>query len=631
MLTKILKALIKIMLIALLPVFITILGLPFLAPFMALVIERQQIAYSPISLESLPSLINPLFYFDYAFSLYESNHVATIASVFAVSVCMIALAIMSYRFQHPDRDVKNGVLGKQRVLKNKAEIISSTSTWNGKSKPPYGVVLGHVNHKAVVFPCIHAAICAPSGAGKTRSSVYPTLDVLSYKSENNFVITDPSMEIYITSNKALLKRGYKIILLDLENPLNGKRFNPLQAVTNAYLSGNEAEAESRAREIGAILFPEKGGDNDIFINAAAGAFSAVAFLIATSPTIEAKDKHIWSVAKTLLAGTTNGSGDLKDWIRSYGLNNPACTMAATFLASEGKLENSILSSLIDGLQPYTSKNIRWLTSVSDMDFQELLSTPTALFIHTLEPLSPTNRIAALFFSQHWSEVQKLGKRRNLRPCWIIGDEWHSVPKFSLVHAIENARKYGLHYIMYTQSFSGYDQYKTTKEDGKDAILSNCDIKALYKAGSILDAQYFEKLGGNKTVRTHSSNTSHGSAGSSNQSQSYAEHVAPVWAAGDVLARNPQIDGVLVFQSANNKTLSRKYEIPIKDVTKTFTKKHFETVGTPDFERKVIDSELSQLEKEAACKSLEVTAWVPDFTKTNRSERLIEEDELRVWD
>lgn len=534
----------------------------------------------------------------------------------------------------PKREVKGGVLGKQSSIKAANEIAAKCPMWNGKSEPPDGVVLGFVRGKAAVFECVHCAVCAPSGSKKTRGSVYPTVDALSFSGKNNLLITDPSLEIYCMAGKCLADRGYEVFLLDLENPRQGARYNPLKLIADLSEAGKGEFAEDRAREVGSILFPEKGNENDIFVNAAGGVFAACAFAVATLPEVPDGQRHIWSVVKTIMAGTLDGAAALKDWIRRFGSESPIAAMAATFLASEGKLESSILASLHDGLQPFTSQNMRWLTSASDLDIDKMMAGRSAVFVHTLGPGAPANRIASLFLAQHWAETQRLGKRRGLRSCWVVGDEFHSLPKFDLPHALEQARKYGLHYAMYTQSFSGYDQYKTQKEDGKDAILANCDVKALYKAGSDLDARYFETLGGFKTIRTRNTGEQRQGVGRSGSSEGFSEQKVPLWPQGDILERSPEKDGVLVIQSAIGAREAGKFEIPVVDASRTFVSSHFETLGTPDFERKAIAETLDGLETKAAGIAIDVAGWQPDF-EASKSEKTkaaeIDGDEFAAWD
>lgn len=591
---------------------------------------RMDLAHALLAIESGPS--NWLAFARLIAS--TGDGIASMLIWFAVVSATMCLFILYEIAKLPKREVKNGILGKQSSAKKANEIVSKCFTWDGRSNPPDGVVLGFVKGKATILECVHCAVCAPSGSKKTRGSVYPSIDALSFSRKNNLLVTDPSLEIFCTARNCLAKRGYTVSLLDLDNPRQGSRYNPLKLIADLNKNGQSEFAEDRAREVGSMLFPENGNENDIFVNAAGGVFAACSFAVATLPEVPDDRRHVWSVVKTIMTGTINGAAPLKNWLRGFGPESPMAAMSATFLASEGKLESSILASLHDGLQPFTSKNMRWITSSSDLDIGNLMQEGSAVFLHTLGPGNPSNKIASLFLAQHWAETQRLGKRRNLKPCWVIGDEFHSLPRFNLVHALEQARKYGLHYIMYTQSFSGYDQYKTPKEDGKDAILANCDVKALYKAGSDLDARYFETLGGLKTIRVRNTSEQKQGMGRGGNSEGFSEQKIPLWTQGDILERNPEKDGVLVVQSALGARDAAKLEIPVVDSSKTFVSEHFGTLGTPDYERRVISETINELEARAESIDIEVEGWQPDFedpANGNDKAEKIADDEFAAWD
>ena len=578
-------------------------------------------------------------YLAYSVQLVDTGHGYVLACLVAAYIGIIVAVWTKSKRDNPDRDVFGGVLGKERSVRDPRSLLRACEAWDGKSSPACGVSLGFVRGRALIFECTHAVICAPSGSGKTRRSVYMTADALSFDGENNLLFTDPSMEIYATTVEGLRARGYEVKLLDFENPRQGARYNPLKLIIDLHRAGDDAAAIDRANEVGATLYPTTGGENDIFASAAGGAFAAVAYTVATSPEVPDAMRNLASVADTLVAGTYAGSAPLKDWLRSFGPSSPQVAMAAVFLASEGKMESSILGSIHDGLRPFTVPNMRWMTSASELDVDGMLAGRTATFLHTLGPGSQANRVASLFLAQHWAETQRLGRRRGLRPFWVIGDEWHSLPRFDLVHALEQARKYGLHYVMYLQSFSGLDQYRTQREDGKDAILVNCDVKALYSTRSDLDAQYFEKLGGFKTVRVMNEGEQRRGVSRDGSSRGLSEQKVPVWPAGETLSRNPATDGALVYQAASGPRAAGRYEVPTADAGETFVAEHFGTLGTREFEKVSMNRVFDELEERAAGVSLEVESWTPDFAQAageaaegpESTEDAISADEFAVWD
>ena len=612
----------------------TVATAPLLAPVVFLLATAGKVAtIQPALLNSSGTFLasdDKLGYcLQYAAALMGSGLGSVFAIIFAFYAAMALLLSVWHIQTNPNRELPGGVLGKQKAYWGAFSLRRHCKTWDGESEPPDGVVVGFVGKRAAVFNCHHAAICAPSGSHKTRGSVDETVDALSYTGRNNLIVTDPSLEIYIASRPCLVSRGYSVALLDLVEPRHGQRFNPLKLIADLFESGDRAAAEARAREVGDVLFPDSGGDNAIFAKAAGGAFSAVAYAVATSPDAPDGARNVASIIDTVMAGTVNGSGALKDWLRGFGPASPVVAMAATFLAAEGKFEASVLATLHDGLQPFTSRSMRWLTSASDIDIDTMMRGRSALFIRAGGPGSQANKVASLFLAQHWAETQRLGARRNLRPCTVIGDEFHSLPKFTLVHAMEQARKYGLRYVMYLQSFSGLDQY-ITRENGKDSILANCDLKVLYRAGSDKDAEYFEKLSGFRSVLVENTGETRQGVMRGGSSQGFNEQKAPLWPAGDILERNPATDGALVIQAADGARPAGKFEVPIKDVSRTFTARHFGTIGTPEFELGVINRTLDELDARAASIPIEVEGWHPaEFDETEEDDS--DADEASAWD
>ncbi len=516
-------------------------------------------------------------------------------------------------FNTRDREVKDGILGDQKVLTKKRDILRKNYTWSGEGNPPVdGIAIGSVLGRTVIAPANHAAIIAPSGSGKTRGSVYQTIDALTYEGKNSLIVTDPSCEIYMMMAAGLEERGYPVHLLDFHASRRGSRYNPLAVIIERHRQGDTSSAEARAREIGDILCPETGSESDFFTRAAGGAIAAVCYLVATLDEVPDSKRNLWSVIQTMLKGTQGGTAKLKGFITSGGSESPAYVMASTFLTAEDKVENSILSSLQDALQPFSSADMKYLTSASELSVTEVIEKPCVVFMHTLPKGNQANKIASLFLAQHLSETLRRGDRATLNPVFVVGDEFHAIPRFDLVTAVEQGRKYGLHYYMYVQSLAGFDGYSTRTENGKDAVLANADVKVLYKAGTPSDAAYFEVLGGKRTVQTRNTGTS-SSANSSTSSEGFSEREVMNWPQGEVLARDPVRDGVLVFTNISGEAKRNgKFEIPVPDVTRTPTARNFATFGDRAHEREVMSRIEAELEDKAARRLVVFAAWTPAF-------------------
>lgn len=72
-----------------------------------------------------------------------------------------------------------------------------------------------------------------TGSGKTTTFVNPMIQILAEtKTKPSLFISDPKGELYADHAESLEKRGYEVKVLDLRNPYNSVRWNPLE---RAYL------------------------------------------------------------------------------------------------------------------------------------------------------------------------------------------------------------------------------------------------------------------------------------------------------------------------------------------------------------------------------------------------------------
>lgn len=208
------------------------------------------------------------------------------------------------------------------------------------------------------------------------------------------------------------------------------------------------------------------------------------------------------------------------------------------------------------------------------------------------------------------------KRGSLRPVTVLADEAHVLPRFDLPTAIEQGRKYGYSFYMWLQSLSGLDKYKTAKEDGKDAIISNCNVKVIYRAGSVEDAEFFSKLSGESTILSKTQGSSKGDKTSSS-STGFSEQRQPVWSPGDLIHSDPQTQGIHVIKSLPGKPdRSGCFVVEIKDVRKCSTARHFAPAfGTREYEAKFITGEIEKLEKMGPRITNLPEAWTPNFNSS----------------
>lgn len=536
----------------------------------------------------------------------------------AAAALFVAMATLSMDMlpEPKSRTLKDGKLGRQSEITGSRAIARANIVWDdGDHGAEPAICIGSINGKSVFAEAIHAAAIAPSGSSKTRGSVFQTLDYNTWNGQRNALVMDPSLEVYAQSHRALEERGYRVRVLDPEAVTDS--FNPISSIASLCVTGETARAQERAREVGSILYPTTGGENDWVKDDAAGAFAGVCYAIASDDSIPIENKNLWSCMATILEGTKGGNAQpLKSWLESDGVQKPQAILSASFRASSDRQESSILSTLLAGIQPFATDSMRQLTSVSTFDMDEVIEGKCVIFFRIGGPTDERNKFVSLFLASHWAEVSRRGaKRGSLRPVTVLADEAHVLPRFDLPTAIEQGRKYGYSFYMWLQSLSGLDKYRTEKEDGRDAIISNCNVKMLYRAGSVEDADFFSRLSGESTVLSKTQGASRGDR-SSSLSTGFSEQRQPVWAPGDLIHCDPQTQGIHVIKSLPGKPgRSGCFVVPIEDVTRCPTSRHFAPAfGTKAHEARFITREIEELEETGSRIKGLPEAWTPDFAQ-----------------
>lgn len=75
----------------------------------------------------------------------------------------------------------------------------------------------------------HTLVIGTTGSGKTATFVNPSIQILSeLRNHPSMLVSDPKGELYQSNAKALKAKGYEVKVLDLRNPYNSVRWNPLE-------------------------------------------------------------------------------------------------------------------------------------------------------------------------------------------------------------------------------------------------------------------------------------------------------------------------------------------------------------------------------------------------------------------
>ena len=545
-------------------------------------------------------------------------------------ICLLGYLLAFFSNTASQRAEDGGVLGAAQ-LKGTDALVRGSLTWDGKSEPTargfvYGYRGGALGGKYLFEPGKMVFIDGATGSGKSRYLYVPTIDLLTYgdgshgSEPNTIIVLDVKNELVELCGDELERRGYKVLLLDLQNPSRSSTFDPIRRIVDLAATGRWQDAELAADAVASAIVPgDEDGRDSLWTISARGLLSALVLYSATADGCPDGAKTLATVVNVLDHGT-EGTGDdpaadLKALFRSLPDGHPARGRASQFVSSGGNELRSILSTLKSALRVFSSSQVAALVSGSDIDPEAILTEKTALFLHVMDEGSPYNALASVLFDQVWSSVQSVADRnggRLPRPVTIVGDEWGNLPKVSCLPVLLSlGRSYGILWVGAVQNVAQLNAYG--EKAGRPKILANCMVKVFMKLSEAEDRAYATELVGKTTRHTQGSSLSRGAASSS--STSYSEHADDVVHAWEWVSRAPDKDGVVVVKHADNgmpASHAGAFTSPVTDCTNTPTKAHFD-LGSREHEharRVVYQARLEQ--RAAARQGEEVILWCPEW-------------------
>lgn len=538
-------------------------------------------------------------------------------------ITLLACLLVSLLFFAQDaagrRADDGGVLGSARV-KGGAEAIRGSDTWDGRGEPrSRGYVYGYARGRYLYESGTpHVFVCGQTGSGKTRYQNLPTLDLLTFGEGGwNVVVSDVKNEIIELCGDAVAARGYEVLLLDVQRPARGHRYNPLRLVCDYARAGDAQGAAQAAEDVAAALVPEeREGQATHWVTSARGLLAATVLHVATSEGCPDQARHMASVCRVINEGTEAEGDDpaapLKALFRSLPQGDTARGFASQFLSSGGNELRSILSTLKVHLRMFASPSIAWLTSASDIDPRRVLTERTALFLHVMDEGSPYNALFSVLFDQLYKAVHLVADSnagRLPRRLAVLGDEWGNLPVVRCLPSLLSlGRSYGVSWYGSVQNVSQLNRYG--ERDGRRKVLANCGVRVALKLGEAEDRQYFSELVGRTTRHTMGTSSSRGATSSS--STSYGEHADDVIHPWEWVGMSPERDGAIVVKQAENgvpKSHAGVLRAPLTDCTNTPTKGHF-GLGTREHESRKRRAYQLMLDERAAGRDLAVQTWCP---------------------
>ena len=376
------------------------------------------------------------------------------------------------------------------------------------------------------------------------------------------LISDPKGELFSLHAKSLLKRGYDVKVLDLRNPYCSIRWNQLEKPFEMYqemlsldekVRVNEEEGyyvfedkiyynqdelksiiQSKKQElfdevyedlndICSVLCPIKNKSEPIWESGAKNFILAITLAMledSENPELGmTKEKFNFYNIMKIATNTQNDCDDLIEYFKHRSPISKCVSLSKQVLDASDKTRGSYLSTVFDKLSMFSDMSICSLTSANEINFADISTKPTALFLQIPDEKETRHTLAAMVILQAYKAlVAKANTYPDLslpRSVYFLLDEFGNLPQ---VHKLEQmitvgrSRKIWLALVVqsYAQLAKVYD------EKSADIIKSNCNIQIFIGTTDQKTIEEFSKKCGNysiiqKNVSFSSSNDGVGSS------------------------------------------------------------------------------------------------------------------------
>jgi len=328
-----------------------------------------------------------------------------------------------------------------------------------------------------------------SGSGKSASYSIPN----AYQMLGSYVFTDPKGELYDKTAGYLKRNGYEIKVLNLVNPRFSDGYNPLMHITS------ELDVDVVANTIVKGQQTDSGKQDPYWDDMAEMLLKAlIYYLIATRPE---EEQNLASCAELVRAANSNGGSNLlTELMNQLPYDHPARMYYKSIEIAPEKTYGSILSSLQSKLGKFDSKEIAELTSTDTINFEEIGTKKTAVYVISSDTHTAYDFLLTIFFSQMIQQLYNFADKSGGSlplPTYFILDEFANigrVPDFDKKISTSRSRK-----ISFSVILQNLDQLEAVYEKSHETIIGNCDTHVFLGSNSQKTVEYFSKALGEKTI------------------------------------------------------------------------------------------------------------------------------------
>lgn len=416
----------------------------------------------------------------------------------------------------------------------------------------------------------HTIVLGTTGSGKTHGYVLPYVYTLGHSGQKpNMVITDPKGEIYAHMAETLRQQGYDVQVFNLSEPTKSSRWNPfeesfnkfqrafnldrelikhvnkdpkasgLRIITPTY--GNEwyqfngiafpnlamaelekktmkqrllSEVEADIKDIAAAICPIENERDPSWEMGARDLIHGTALAMLEDSLIPelgmTKERfNFYNIFKilSLRDNDPNASyASIKNYFEGRDRLSAAYMLASTVVTNAENTMKNFFGTATGKLSMFADKGICYITSGTDMDFENFVKKPVAFFLIIPDQIKVRHTLATLCVSQLYKALVNMANNLGgtLKwPTYFILDEFGNMPKlndFATIVTVSRGRG-----VFLTLVLQDYKQLETTYgQQAAVTIRNNCNTQIFIGVNDMETRKMFSDLMGEMAVEAKSS-------------------------------------------------------------------------------------------------------------------------------
>lgn len=250
----------------------------------------------------------------------------------------------------------------------------------------------------------NVVVIGSPGTGKTRGHVVPGI----MSATGSMVVLDPKGELYDMTNDMMASLGYKVRCLNVEEPFNTSSFyNPLVYIRSGINMGDDI-----IKITNVLVSDLRRHSIDVFWANTAQllANAIIGYLVESAEKEERTFENMLRMIRLIECTTDKSSLDIlmEEWGKTHKSSFAVeqYELFKTVAASE-KTYASIVISLVSTLGECMTKGMCYLTGHNTIDFDELGTRETIIYIRSSDTDRSKDKIIEMFFHQAFIELCRI--------------------------------------------------------------------------------------------------------------------------------------------------------------------------------------------------------------------------------